>query len=70
MIQNRLTYDIKIVNLSLSDGIEHSNPAVAPCTGDNTANAIAQLKGLGVAVFAASGNKGFDNGISLMRSTA
>jgi len=36
----------------------------SPCAGSNTANAIAALYGEGVAVFAASGNDGFDDGIS------
>ena len=64
VINNRLTYGIKIVNLSLSDGLEYDNATVSPCTGSNTANAISQLNALGVAVFAASGNDGHDNGIS------
>jgi cysteine-rich repeat protein len=54
----------QIVNMSLGDGVQRNNPAVSPCTGSNTANAIAALHGDGVAVFVASGNEGFDNGIS------
>ena len=64
VIDNRVTYGIKIVNLSLSDGLEYDSAAASPCTGSNTANAISQLKALGVSVFAASGNDGHDNGIS------
>jgi cysteine-rich repeat protein len=54
----------RIVNISLGDGVEHDDPGASPCTGSNTANAIAALYGEGVAVFAASGNEGFDDGIS------
>ena len=64
VISNRVTYGIKIVNLSVSDSGQYDNATVSPCTGSNTANAIVQLKGLGVSVFAASGNNGHDNGIS------
>ncbi len=64
VITNHLTYGIKVVNLSLSDGLEYDNAAAFPCTGSNTASAITQLKGLGVSVFVASGNEGYDSGIS------
>ena len=64
VITNHATYGIKIVNLSLGDGVAYDNAAASPCTGSNTADAIAQLKDLGVSVFVASGNEGFDNGIS------
>ncbi len=62
---NRALYAIRAVNLSFGDGIEHSNPSVAPCTGSNTANLIEDLRAAGVAVFAASGNEGFDAGLEL-----
>jgi cysteine-rich repeat protein len=55
---------VDIVNLSLGDGSEHNSSAVSPCTGSNTANAIAALYAEGVAVFVASGNEGHDDGIS------
>jgi hypothetical protein len=55
---------IRVVNLSLGDGVEHANAAVAPCTGGATANAIASLAAAGVSVFASSGNDGHDAGIS------
>jgi subtilisin family serine protease len=55
---------ISVVNLSLGDGIEHGNSGASPCSGTNTANAIADLHAAGVAVFVASGNEAFDNGIS------
>jgi cysteine-rich repeat protein len=53
----------RIVNLSLSDRIEHNDPTASPCAGSNTANAIAALHANGVAVFVASGNEGYDDGI-------
>ena len=56
--------DVRIVNMSLSDGGEYSNASASPCAGTNTANAIVALHAAGVAVFGASGNDGHDNGIS------
>jgi cysteine-rich repeat protein len=53
-----------VVNLSLGDGGEYNDPAVSPCTGTNTANAMAALHADGVSVFAASGNEAHDDGIS------
>lgn len=64
VIDNRLSYGIKIVSLSLGDGLEYNSAAGSPCTGSNTADAMAQLKSQGVSVFVSSGNGGFDNGIS------
>jgi cysteine-rich repeat protein len=55
---------VRVVNMSLSDGGEYSNASASPCAGTNTANAIVALHAAGVAVFAASGNDGHDNGIS------
>jgi cysteine-rich repeat protein len=55
---------IRVVNLSLGDGVEHADPASSPCTGSNTADAIAALHAAGVAVFVSSGNDGFDGGIA------
>jgi cysteine-rich repeat protein len=54
---------LRVVNLSLSDAGEHNNPAVLPCSGTNTANAIQLLDQNGIAVVASSGNGGYDNGI-------
>lgn len=56
--------DVRIVNMSLSDGGEYSNASASPCAGTNTANAIVALHAAGVAVFGASGNDGHDDGIS------
>lgn len=64
VLTNRQALGIRLVNMSLSDGGQYSNPALSPCTGTNTANAIKSLHAAGVAVFSASGNDGFDNGIS------
>ncbi len=65
LITNHATYNLRAVNLSLGDGTEHSNPLVFPCSNSITANAIEDLVALGVAVVAASGNDGYDGGISL-----
>jgi subtilisin family serine protease len=64
VFDNHTALAIKVVNMSLGDGIEYNDPSVTPCSGSNTANAIAMLHGAGVAVFASSGNEGFDDGIS------
>ncbi len=55
---------VRVVNMSLSDGGEYSDASASPCTGTNTANVIFALHAAGVAVFAASGNDGHDDGIS------
>ena len=55
---------IRIVNISLSDGGEYNDPNVSTCSGNPTANAIRDLGLEGVAVFAASGNDGHDDGVS------
>jgi len=54
----------RVVNLSLGDDGEYDDPTASPCQGSNTANAIAALHADGVAVFAASGNEGYDDGIA------
>ena len=54
----------RVVNISLGDGVEHNDPTASPCAGSNTANAIAALHANGVAVFVASGNDGYDDGIA------
>jgi cysteine-rich repeat protein len=56
---------VRVVNLSLGDGEEHSNALASPCSGSNTANAIRDLDAEGVVVFASSGNEAYDDGISL-----
>jgi cysteine-rich repeat protein len=55
---------VRVVNMSLSDSGEYANASASPCAGTNTANAIAALHAVGVAVFASSGNDGHDNGIA------
>jgi subtilisin family serine protease len=54
---------VQVVNVSLGDGIEYASALSSPCTGSNVANAIELLHMADVAVFAASGNDGYDNGI-------
>jgi subtilisin family serine protease len=60
---------VDVVNLSLGDGIEYANGLSFPCTGSNTANAISLLAGAEVAVFAASGNDAYDNGVQFPACT-
>jgi subtilisin family serine protease len=55
---------VRIVSMSLGDGTEYTSSSTSPCSGSNTANAIAALHQAGIAVFAASGNDGFDAGIA------
>jgi cysteine-rich repeat protein len=64
VLDNRITHGIKVVNLSLGDDIQHNNPNSSACTSSPTADAIADLHGEGISVFASSGNEGFDNGIA------
>ena len=64
LLTNHVGLNVKVVNLSLGDGGEYSNPAASPCSGTNTANAIASLTAAGVAVFAAPGNDAHVDGIS------
>jgi len=64
IVSNHVIYGIDIVNASLGDGLEHNNPLVSPCSGTLTANAVSLLDAAGIAVFAASGNEAYDDGIS------
>ena len=64
VLDNRAALGIRVVNLSLGDGGQYGSPAAFPCSGSNTASAVSALVSAGVAVFAASGNEGFDAGIS------
>jgi len=64
VLTNHAALGISVVNMSLGDGAERGNPATSPCSGTNTANAIASLYVAGVAVFVSSGNNAHDNGIS------
>jgi subtilisin family serine protease len=64
LVSNHQALGVRVVNASLGDGGEHNNPLASPCSGTPSANAIALLHAAGVAVFAASGNEGHDDGIS------
>jgi len=64
VIDNRVSLNIKVVNISIGDGEEHATTGGIPCNVGNTANLIGQLESLGVSVFVASGNEGYDAGIS------
>lgn len=61
--RDAFTDPIRVVNMSLGDGTEYNDPGSSPCTGSNTADAIAALHAAGISVFVASGNDGFDDGI-------
>jgi subtilisin family serine protease len=64
VLDNHIAQGIRIVNMSLSQSGEYDDASAFPCSGTNTANAIASLVAAGVTVFVASGNDGHDNGIS------
>jgi subtilisin family serine protease len=64
VLTHRAPLGIRVVNMSLGDGSEIDDPSIAPCTGTNTANAIAALHADGVGVFVSSGNDGHDAGVS------
>jgi subtilisin family serine protease len=64
LVTNHQALGVRVVNASLGDGGEHNNPLASPCSGTPSANAVALLHAAGVAVFAASGNEGYDDGIS------
>jgi subtilisin family serine protease len=63
-LDHRAALGIRVVNMSLGDGVQYASPSVFPCTGSVTAGAVSDLVAAGVAVFAASGNEGFDAGIA------
>jgi len=65
LLTNHASLGVRVVNLSMGDGVEHSNALASPCSGSNTANAIHDLDAEDVVVFAASGNEGYDDGIAL-----
>jgi subtilisin family serine protease len=70
VLTNRVTYGIRVVNMSLGDASEHDDPSDADCSSDPTSLAIASLHAAGISVFVASGNQGHDNGIAAPACTA
>jgi len=64
VLDNHISLGIRVVNLSLGDATEYNDALASPCSGTNAANAIRDLTGEGVVVFASSGNDGYDDGIS------
>ncbi|MCK4592113.1 S8 family serine peptidase [Candidatus Parcubacteria bacterium] len=62
-INNKDTYNISIINMSIGEGSENNDPTTQ-CDGYLTANAIALAKSLDIITFVASGNEGHLNGIS------
>lgn len=59
-IQNKSTYNIVAINLSLSDNTYHSSP----CLTDWSTSAINNAVSSGITVLASSGNSGYKDGIS------
>jgi len=64
VLANHDALGIRAVNMSLGDSFQHRRSDAFPCAGSNVAGAIQALRDEGVAVFVASGNNGFDKGIS------
>jgi subtilisin family serine protease len=64
VLSNHAALGIRAVNMSLGDSFQHRRSDRFPCRNTNVANAIKSLHDEGVAVFVASGNNGFDQGIS------
>jgi subtilisin family serine protease len=62
-IENKDTYDISVISMSLSDGLEHSNPQTE-CDPRATAISITAAVDQGIFVTAASGNEAYTEGIS------
>ena len=65
VLANHAALGIRVVNLSLGDGGEYDDAGAFPCVGTLVSNAITNLTNAGVAVFASTGNDGYDDGISL-----
>ena len=64
VLDHHIALGIRVVNMSLGDGVQYASPSVFPCSGSNTASAVSALVTAGVAVFVASGNESHDAGIS------
>ncbi|MBW2362258.1 MAG: S8 family serine peptidase [Deltaproteobacteria bacterium] len=64
VLTNHALHGIRVVNMSLGDGGEHSDPNASACSGHPNADGIADLAAAGVVTFVASGNDGHDDGIS------
>ncbi len=62
-IEHRDDHDIKVINLSLSDAAEWSNPE--ECDADPQGQAIADAVDNGIVVVAAAGNGGYDGGVGI-----
>lgn len=61
VINNRSTYNIGIINLSLGDGIEHTS---ACGNTDPFYSSVNSARNAGLIVVASSGNEGYANGVS------
>lgn len=61
---NRVALGLRAVNLSLGDNQEYNSSSGLICHLSATARAIADLHDAGVAVFVASGNDGYEAGVS------
>jgi hypothetical protein len=70
VLANRATYNIKVANLSLGDDGQYNDSSNPLCSQSNTSLLIQSLVNAGVAVTAATGNNGYDNGVSFPSCTA
>ncbi len=64
VLTNRVALGIRVVNMSLGDGGQYGSSGLALCNTSSTANLIESLANAGVAVAIASGNEGYDAGVS------
>lgn len=64
LLANGPALGVRVVNLSFGDGGEFGSASQFPCSGSVTADAMAQLHGAGVSIFASSGNEAHTAGVS------
>ncbi|MBW1789181.1 MAG: S8 family serine peptidase [Deltaproteobacteria bacterium] len=60
VLDNRDTYNIASVNMSLGDGAANTSP----CTGAYLGSAVEDLRAAGIATVIAAGNEGYKNAVS------
>ncbi len=63
-VTHRDAFGIDVINMSIGDGNEYDNPA-GQCDNTGVGIAIRAARNAGIITFAASGNDGHDNGLSL-----
>ena len=62
VIQNKSTYNIKAINLSLGDGVDHTSACTSP--SDPYYTPINKARIAGIVVVVASGNENYTDGVS------